>query len=468
VRRTLLVARREFKATVLTKGFLLGIALPLIMGGVLLVAMPFMANLRPPPVHGSVAVIDRSGVVAPLLRYELSPERLAELARKRQERQKEQTEKLVSGIAGEAKGKEAAERSVMVSDESANLPAFTLEELPPGTDPASQKETLRGKGAPGGPGGRLAVVVIDADAVDPGPDGAYGGYTPMVRSNLDERAQGVIGRAATRAIAVARMRSANYDPSRVEKMQEVREGQSLSITATGERKSVPGTRYIVPVAFILLLMISAFTGGQYLLTTTIEEKSNRVMEVLLSALSPIELMVGKILGQMAVGLLLLLTYSGLGLAALIAFSLLDVLTWVHLLYLLVFFLLAFFTIASLFAAVGSAVSEVHEAQSLIGPVMVVLIVPWLLMPLIVESPGSRLAVALSFTPPIAPFVMVQRIAASAGSEPVPLWQIAGAIAVSAFTAAFAAWAAAKIFRIGVLMYGRPPNLGTLMRWVRQA
>ncbi|MEX2218636.1 MAG: ABC transporter permease [Phycisphaerales bacterium] len=459
--RTLLVATREFKSTVLTKGFIIGIVLPLVMGGFLLVLMPVFKNLRPPPAKGTVAVIDRSGEVAELLRYELSSERLTELVRKREQRQREQAEQLVGGLVGEQQARGAMESAAPFSDVEGRIPTLTIEPLPTTASPDAEKESLRDK-----EGGRLAIIEIGANAVRPRADGTYGGYKPYIRSTLDEQNQGTISRGVQRAIAAARLRAENYDPARVEALSEVREEQSVSITRTGERVSIPGVRYIVPIAFILLLMISAFTGGQYLLTTTIEEKSNRVIEVLLSAVSPMELMVGKILGQMGVGLLILLTYSGLGLAGLIAFALLDVLSWMHLVYLLVFFLLAFFMIASLFAAVGSAVTEVHEAQSLIGPVMIVLIIPWLLMPAIVEDPSSTLAVVLSLTPPIAPFVMVQRIAAS--SDPIPIWQVAGSIAVSAFTAAFTAWAAAKIFRIGVLMFGKPPNLATLLRWVRQA
>jgi len=461
VGKTFFVALREFKATVLTKGFIIGIALPLVMGAVMLGLMPLLKGLRPPPVHGTVAVIDRSGAVTPLLRRELSPERLLERTRQRQARQAAQAERVVSGMVSPEKGSQAMGTASAMAVEAEGLPTLTVEELPPGTDPDTLKDSLRDKGV----GGRLAVIVVDADAVNPGANGKRGGYRPLVRSALADRVQETLGRAVKQAIGDARLAAVNYDPALVEKLREVDEAASVSITPTGERLSLAGSRYIVPVAFILLLMISAFAGGQHLLTTTIEEKSNRIMEVLLSAVSPMEIMVGKIIGQMAVGLLILLTYTGLGLAGLITFALLDVLTWMHLAYLLVFFLLAFFTIASLFAAVGSAVTEVNEAQSLIGPVMIVMILPWILMPVIVENPTSTMAVVLSMTPPVAPFVMVQRIAAS--SEPVPVWQIAGSIAVAAWTAVFAAWAASKIFRIGVLMYGRPPNLATLIRWVRQ-
>jgi ABC-2 type transport system permease protein len=459
----MLVAIREFKATVLTKGFLIGsIILPLAMTGFMLVLLPVISSIRPPPVKGTVALIDRTGLVGPTLRHAISPEEIKHRMDQRAARQAAVANRMATGIVRDAKDREAIGTAAKLAGAAESPPTLTLEELPAGADPAQEKAALRDTKN----GARLALIVIDPNAVTPDTEGKLGGYSPYVNSRLDERVQDLIFRAVRESIVNARWAAVSYDPTKIRSLMEVDEAMAVSVTQTGERNSVSGARYIVPVAFILLLMISSITGGNYLLTSTVEEKSNRVMEVLLSAISPMEIMVGKIIGQMAVGLLILMTYTGLGVTALITFALLDVLSWMHLVYLLVFFVLAFFMIASLFAAVGSAVSEVHEAQSLIGPVMMVLVAPWLLMPAIVGNPSSTLSVVLSLTPPIAPFVMVQRIAAS--SEPVPVWQIAGAIAVAAWTAVFAAWAASKIFRIGVLMYGKPPNLPTLLRWVRQA
>ncbi len=216
----------------------------------------------------------------------------------------------------------------------------------------------------------------------------------------------------------------------------------------------------------MLLWVSSFTGGQYLLTTTIEEKSNRIMEVLLSAVSPLELMVGKIMGQMGVGLLILLIYSSVGVGSVVVFGMAHLLTAQSLGFMLVYFFIAFFLIASLMAAVGSAVSEVHEAQSLLGPIMIVLVIPMMLAMPIIRNPASPLAMTLSFIPPVSPFVMVMRISAS--TTPIPLWQIALSIAIGLGSVCVAAWAAAKIFRIGILMYGKPPNIRTLIKWIRMA
>jgi ABC-2 type transport system permease protein len=206
-------------------------------------------------------------------------------------------------------------------------------------------------------------------------------------------------------------------------------------------------------------------GGQYLLTTTIEEKSNRVIEVLLSAVSPLQLMVGKILGQMAVGIVMLVAYAGVGIAGLVLASLTHLIDPINLVYLAVYFLIAFFLIATMMASIGSAVNDLREAQALLGPVMIVLIIPMMLWLPILRNPNSVFAQVVSFVPPISPFVMVLRLS---GSEPIPFWQVPATIIAGVIYAMIAAWGAAKIFRIGVLMYGKPPNLATLIKWVRMA
>jgi ABC-2 type transport system permease protein len=139
--------------------------------------------------------------------------------------------------------------------------------------------------------------------------------------------------------------------------------------------------------------------------------------------------------------------------------------WQTLVYVAVYFVIAYFIIASLMAAVGSAVNEIAEAQSLMAPIMMILIVPMLLWMPIMRNPNSTFAQVCSFVPLINPFVMVLRVS---GSEPVPMWQIPASMLVGVITVIVMVYLAAKIFRIGVLMYGKPPNFATLVRWVRMA
>jgi len=222
---------------------------------------------------------------------------------------------------------------------------------------------------------------------------------------------------------------------------------------------------LMPMAFMMLLFMSVMTSGQYLLTSTVEEKSNRVVEVLLSAVSAMELMTGKILGQMAVGLLVLSLYAGLGLLALVSFATLGLIDPVLIVFLLIFYVLAFFTFASLMAAVGSAVNEMREAQSLMMPIMMVLVVPMMLWLPLSRDPNSMLAVVLSFVPPLNSFVMLLRMASQ---SPPPMWQAWASIAVGVCGVYASVWFAAKVFRVGLLMYGKPPTFGTLVKWARMS
>jgi len=199
------------------------------------------------------------------------------------------------------------------------------------------------------------------------------------------------------------------------------------------------------------------------LTTTIEEKSNKVMEVLLSAVSPLQLMAGKILGQAAVGLVMITMYLSMGIVALLAAAYFDLINWSHLVYFGLYYVMAYFMIASIMAAIGSAVNDLREAQSLVTPAMVMLMIPLMLWLPISDSPNGMLATVTSFIPPLIPFVMILR---TTGGEPIATWQIVASMIVGYASMFGMIWMAAKIFRIGVLMYGKPPTPLELIKWVR--
>jgi ABC-2 type transport system permease protein len=134
-------------------------------------------------------------------------------------------------------------------------------------------------------------------------------------------------------------------------------------------------------------------------------------------------------------------------------------------YLIIFYFISFFVIASLMAAIGAAVNEMREAQTFMTPVMLTLIVPWVLWMPISRDPNSTFAVVTSFLPPINSFVMLLRMSST---TPPPLWQVWLSILIGVASAYAAVWFAAKVFRIGILMFGKPPDFRTLVRWVRMA
>ena len=220
---------------------------------------------------------------------------------------------------------------------------------------------------------------------------------------------------------------------------------------------------IIPMAFMMLLWIAVMTSSQHLMMSTIEEKSNRVMEVLLSAVSPFQLIAGKIFGHGFVGLLIMAIYSGLAIASLVSFALLNLIDLADLVYLVIYFFMAYFMIASIMAGVGSAVTDIREANTLMMPVMLIAMIPLILWMPISQDPNGGIGTAFSYIPPAIPFVKILRIAAD---EPVRVWQIPATIAWGYICVAGMVWMAGKVFRVGVLMYGKPPSPWQLLKWLR--
>jgi ABC-2 type transport system permease protein len=453
------VALREFLATVATKGFIIGVLITPLMIGIVIVAMKWMITKSPPKIRGEVAVIDPSGQVTDGIADYLRPEAIAErrqefLARIRGEA----TERL--GPLAEAGGGAARQEIERMLGEVAEL---TIVPLPVGTDVEEAKRPLLEGDQEGG--GRLVVAVIHEDAVVAREDGKYGSYDLYVREKLHDEVADDIRDGVREAIVDARVVTAGLDRDRIDALTHVRRPRSVTVTSSGERETNEVFNQLLPAGFMVLLLVSVFTSGQYLMTTTIEEKSSRVVEVLLSAVSPMELVTGKVLGQMTVGLVLLVLYAGMGVAGLVAFAMLGMLDLWLLFYLLVFFVISYFVVASMMAAIGAAVNEMREAQTLMTPVMVVMMIPWLLWMPITQRPDSTFAVVASFLPPINTFVMMLRMTSTV---PPPLWQVWVSIAIGAVSVYAALWFAAKVFRIGLLMYGKPPNFATLVRWARMA
>ena len=276
----------------------------------------------------------------------------------------------------------------------------------------------------------------------------------------------ILTRATSQSVVNVRLRRLGHEPKDIHDL--VRRPRTIATRLSddgGEERDNEFARRIIPMAFMMLLWIATFTSGNCLLTTTIEEKSNKVMEVLLSAISPMQLLAGKILGQAGVSAVILCMYGSAALAGLVTFALLDLIPFAHLLMFVIFFVIAYFMIATIMAAVGSAVSELRDAQSLMGPVMLILIIPLALWPVLAEHPNGMIATISSFTPPLLPFVMILRVTAS--TEPVALWQVILSIGIGLGSVIAMLWMCARIFRIGILIQGKPPNILQLVKWIRQ-
>ena len=454
--RILHIALRDFLAIVATKGFLIGLLLVPALGAVMIVAAPWLFGDRQYRIESEYAVIDPTGAVFSELAAAVDPEAIANRRREALRRGLDRTPEAVRGIA-----QDAFRRSL---DEAAGpAPDIRLTALPAGMDDDAAKAWLTAE-----PEGsrRAALIVIHADAVEAsGPGRELGTYDLYVRPNLDSRDLGFIYDSVRDAIVDARVAAQALDRARIESVLRVPRQPSTTVGPDTERETVAGFNEFLPLAFMILMFMGIVSGGQMMLTSTVEEKSSRVVEVLLSAVSPTELMAGKLLGAVALSLLTIGLYLAMGLALLASFSLFGLLDPWLIVYLLIFFLIGFFVIGSLMLAVGAAVNDMREAGTLQTPLMMVVMIPWFLWPAISRNPDSAFAVVMSYLPPINTFAMLIRMAST---QPPPWWEVWLSIAVGLASVAGAVWVAAKVFRIGLLMYGKPPDLRTLVRWIRAA
>lgn len=452
--RVFLTAAREFKATALTKAFIFGaVILPalfmLVLGGAGALGL---FSQQAEPTEGVIAVVDptEDGAVAQRIAERLDPEALQERREQRLERAREAMRQ-VYGTDEIPGGEQALEQAL--GGESARIEVKTHS----ADDLVELKERVR-------EGELLAVANLSEGTLDPG-----GEFELLVGKSAKARDIDLIEDAVANAVVDHRLAQAEMEPTLVRALTQRPGATTRAVTETGEAAGAEAVKRIVPLAFIVLLAMSIFTGGGYLLMSTVEEKASRIMEVLLSAISPMQLMTGKVLGQGMVGLALLGIYTGVGALAAAQFGLMSQIPPTLFVWLGVYFLMGYFIYAGINAAIGSAVNEPREAQTLQGPVMTVIILVIylaLFATIFGDNPHSTLARVLSFIPPATPFVMALRVAQI--GDPPAMWELIATTVVGFAGMVGSVWIAAKIFRVGVLMYGQPPSLLGLIKWIRYA
>ncbi|MEO6186625.1 MAG: ABC transporter permease [Steroidobacteraceae bacterium] len=447
--RIRLVAAREFLVTVSSKGFLFGVLVMPVIGLTLVSVIPKLLNQRGVQVNVEVALIDQSALLVPALRAELQPEMIAA---RRDAGRREVTEQVAPGAGPMANP----------MSQSA-LPEFIVKVLPADTTVDAQKSWLTAANI--GKRERRALVRVPSDAVTRSGNGDYGVYEFYAPRNLPEDAEGILHGALRQVLIGERLRAGGFDPDLVKAATAMPRTRTVLVSADGKQQGAQGLNRALPFITDILLFMGVMIGGQSLMTSTVEEKSSRVIEVLLAAVSPLELMWGKLLGQLGVGLVSLAMYVTLGVLALLQFALLGLLDPMLIVYLAVFFLISYLVFGALMLAIGAAVNQMADAQSLMGPVMVLMIVPYILTPVIGRAPDSAIAVAASFIPPVNAFAMLARLASS---SPPPVWQVLLSMLAGILGAGAAVWFASKVFRVGLLMHGKPPSLATLVKWARMA
>jgi ABC-2 type transport system permease protein len=278
--------------------------------------------------------------------------------------------------------------------------------------------------------------------------------------------------AVSQTLVGIRLTRAGVPADQVKDMTKRVEMKRLKVSTEGDRED-RGAATLLAIVLLMILYTSLLVWGQLLLGSVIEEKTSRVVEVMVSAVSPFQLLVSKLLGVGAAGLtqflvwitsMFALSLVGAGMASAMGGFKLPEISLVLLGGLVVFFLLGFLLYAALFAAVGSAVNSQQEASSLSFPVMMPLIMGVMLFPMVMQAPDSTLATVLSFIPFLTPLLMFLRIAI----QTPPWWQIALSIVTTSATIAGVLWFAARVYRVGILMYGKRPTFPEILRWVRHS
>ena len=450
----LAIAKREFLATVATRAFIIGLLILPAMIAIFALAAPRLFSQKNYQIKGEIRVIDSTGLITPELQKTFDRKRIAA-------RREEEARKALSNVPRQVQQLAGNSINKSIATEMGPIPELHIAELTAGSDLEQEKKWLyvQPKDMP-----HLALLVIHKDAIEPA-DLGNSIYELYVPPNFDDRTGNEIQRGLREALLNVRIQARSIDRSTMDAIMNIPIAPSVTVTQNEQRQTVKGFNIMLPAVFGFLLFMGTMGGGGQLLNSMVEEKSSRVVEVLLSAVSPMELMAGKLLGQLGISLVGMGLYIVLGIALLSGFALLGLLDLSLIFYLILFFLITYLVMGSLMMSIGAAVNDAKEAQGLMMPLMLVFMVPWILWLPISRDPGSALSVTMSFLPPVNTFAMLLRMTSNA---PPPLWQVWLSIAIGIGSAYCAVWFTAKVFRIGLLMFGKAPNFATMIRWARSS
>ncbi|HEY8180910.1 MAG TPA: ABC transporter permease [Thermoanaerobaculia bacterium] len=314
-----------------------------------------------------------------------------------------------------------------------------------------------------------AVLVIPGDAFD----GEKARMNLYSRAATDFITQQALGSAANRAIYRHRLIARGIDPDSLDKLTRNVPVDAVQLSRSGEQKKGGELNFVMGFILAALVIIPSLIYGLEIMRGIIQEKTDRVVEVLISSMSPRQLLIGKITGVALVGLtqvtVWILAGTGLALyvgtmAATAGVNVMQFLRPIVFLYFPIFFLLAYFTFVCIYAIGGAVCNSEKEAQQLIAPISMIMMLPWFLMFVIITNPDAKMSVAFSLSPVFGPITMFVRTLVS---EP-PVWHILLSIGVSIATIFVFFYVTAKIFRVGILSYGKRPTIPELWRWLKVA
>ena len=389
-------------------------------------------------------------------------------------------------------GDDGTER-VAIRDETGQLLGPIAEAVAPGIDVERAMEpldSLRARVLSGQLDGALLLPSsLVADSTSMGADGPPAGAVYYSRgSGIDGNFE--LRNAVRAAVRRARAEQAGADSAIIGQFESSVGFDRVTVSTDGDAGDNALGKFLLANMLSLLVYIAILIYGAMVMRGVIEEKANRIVEVVASSVRPFELMMGKVLGIGAVGLTQLVGWSVLmflfsALASPIMLALApdapapsatpadvpfdlaattSILSPSLLIAFVLFFVGGYLLFAGLFAAVGSAVDQEADAQTLQAPIMIPIILPILFLTAVADNPDGPLALFLSLFPISSPVIMIVRLAVS----DVPFWQVALSLALLAAAFVGVIALAARIYRVGILMYGKKATFRDLWRWMRTA
>jgi len=312
-----------------------------------------------------------------------------------------------------------------------------------------------------------AFIEIPAEAMDPDAKAAISYYSNHPGYRV---LPNWIGASLNREILNQRFRAASIDRavvSRLTRPIDVSELGLLERAAGGGIKAATKVDKVrttaIPLGMMMIILFSVMSSAPQLLNSVIEEKMSRISEVLIGSITPYELMMGKLLGSAAVSVLLAVIYMGGGIAMARYYGYGDAVRMSDLGWVVVFLSMAVFIFGSIFVTIGAACTDLKDAQGMMTPAMLLLMLPWMTWFSIINAPESTVSIVLSLVPTATPFLMLLRIAIPPGP---PMWQVMLGVVLTGLTAVAFVYAAGKIFRTGLLMQGKAATFGEMWKWVR--
>lgn len=446
----LAVVRHEYRKIVLKWTFLVGTLLFPILGIGFAVVPALLFSLKGEATR--IVIVDPTRRIEPRLRENLSTERIQEKARQ---------------AAKDASIDITASQEEHLKRGAGQLASGFIF-LPYEWGGKSDQQIRQELNAMAGADEIDAYLIVPADI-----ESSDARYEFRSRKAGDFVANDTLRDALNQAVRSERLSAANIDEELLKGISRNVNFQARSISETGEEKD-SDMLFIASMVIGMMIYITLTIYGQVIMGAVVEEKETRIAEILFSSATPFELMFGKLVGVALAGLTQLGIWVG-SLVALIAFiatqtdgaeflATLPQITPLMLVYFFLYFIVGYFIYASIFALIGSMVTTVQEGGQFAFPPMMIMLIGFYFSFAVIRDPNSSLSFWVSIAPLFAPMTMPVRILA----EMPPFWQIAVSIFVNCVTIAGLVWLAGRVYRVGMLMYGKRATIPEVLKWIRQA